>query len=75
MAGPDLPMFNSLPFYRRHTPFVSQPDYRIYELNKRLQQRSEVRLMGGGGGGGGMDWKGKGTQLHIRVKQTEVLEI
>ncbi|XP_072027018.1 LIM domain-binding protein 2-like isoform X2 [Amphiura filiformis] len=25
----------------RHTPFVSQPDYRIYELNKRLQQRSE----------------------------------
>lgn len=26
----------------RHTPFVSQPDYRIYELNKRLQQRSET---------------------------------
>ncbi|XP_022091797.1 LIM domain-binding protein 2-like isoform X2 [Acanthaster planci] len=41
MAGPELPMFNSLPFYRRHTPFVSQPDYRIYELNKRLQQRTE----------------------------------
>ncbi|XP_041476855.1 LIM domain-binding protein 2-like isoform X1 [Lytechinus variegatus] len=25
----------------RHTPFISQPDYRIYDLNKRLQQRTE----------------------------------
>lgn len=25
----------------RHTPYMGQPDYRIYELNKRLQQRSE----------------------------------
>ncbi len=29
-------------FYRRHTPYMGQPDYRIYELNKRLQQRTEV---------------------------------
>lgn len=28
--------------YRRHTPYMGQPDYRIHELNKRLQQRSEV---------------------------------
>lgn len=27
--------------YRRHTPYMGQPDYRIHELNKRLQQRSE----------------------------------
>lgn len=26
---------------RRHTPYFGQPDYRLYELNKRLQQRSE----------------------------------
>ncbi|XP_063434044.1 LIM domain-binding protein 2-like isoform X1 [Mytilus edulis] len=25
----------------RHTPYMGQPDYRIHELNKRLQQRSE----------------------------------
>jgi hypothetical protein len=47
-----LPRFNtlfffnlfgrSLPVPRRHTPYLGQPDYRIYELNKRLQQRSEV---------------------------------
>lgn len=45
------PMMNNDPFYsspfsmysnRRHGPFMGQPDYRIYELNKRLQQRSEV---------------------------------
>ena len=29
-------------FYRRQTPFMGQPDFRIYELNKRLQQRTEV---------------------------------
>ncbi|XP_046576585.1 LIM domain-binding protein 2-like isoform X1 [Haliotis rubra] len=28
-------------FYRRPTPYMGQPDYRIYELNKRLQQRTE----------------------------------
>ncbi|XP_023710229.1 LIM domain-binding protein 2 isoform X2 [Cryptotermes secundus] len=31
----------SCPVPRRHTPYLGQPDYRIYELNKRLQQRSE----------------------------------
>ncbi|XP_043460995.1 LIM domain-binding protein 2 isoform X4 [Leptopilina heterotoma] len=31
----------SLPVPRRHTPFMNQPDYRLYELNKRLQQRTE----------------------------------
>ncbi|XP_024082222.1 LIM domain-binding protein 2 isoform X2 [Cimex lectularius] len=25
----------------RHTPYFGQPDYRIYELNKRLQQRTD----------------------------------
>ncbi|XP_053406715.1 LIM domain-binding protein 2-like isoform X2 [Mercenaria mercenaria] len=44
------PMMNSDPFYsspfsmysnRRHAPYMGQPDYRIYELNKRLQQRTE----------------------------------
>lgn len=33
----------SLPVPRRHTPYFGQPDYRMYELNKRLQQRTEVR--------------------------------
>ncbi|ESO82614.1 hypothetical protein LOTGIDRAFT_184392 [Lottia gigantea] len=28
-------------FYRRPTPYMGQPDFRIYELNKRLQQRTE----------------------------------
>ena len=32
----------SSPFYRRHTPYMGQPDFRVYELNKRLQQRPEV---------------------------------
>ena len=48
------PMMNSDPFYsspfsmysnRRHAPFMGQPDYRLYELNKRLQQRSEVSIL------------------------------
>ncbi|XP_017330485.1 LIM domain-binding protein 2a isoform X2 [Ictalurus punctatus] len=30
------------PFYRRHAPYAVQPEYRIYELNKRLQARTEV---------------------------------
>jgi len=37
--------FRSLPVPRRHTPYFGQPDYRIYELNKRLQQRTEVRIV------------------------------
>ncbi|XP_014480508.1 PREDICTED: LIM domain-binding protein 2 isoform X2 [Dinoponera quadriceps] len=35
------PYYRSLPVPRRHTPYFSQPDYRLYELNKRLQQRTE----------------------------------
>ncbi|XP_077290857.1 LIM domain-binding protein 2 Chi isoform X2 [Arctopsyche grandis] len=31
----------SVPVPRRHTPYFGQPDYRVYELNKRLQQRTE----------------------------------
>ena len=31
------------PFYRRHSPYMVQPEYRIYEMNKRLQARTEVR--------------------------------
>ncbi|XP_022905310.1 LIM domain-binding protein 2 isoform X2 [Onthophagus taurus] len=31
----------SLSVARRHTQYFGQPDYRIYELNKRLQQRTE----------------------------------
>ncbi|XP_052772277.1 LIM domain-binding protein 2-like isoform X2 [Mya arenaria] len=47
---PGGPMMNNDPFYsspfsmysnRRHAPYMGQPDYRVYELNKRLQQRSE----------------------------------
>jgi hypothetical protein len=47
--GPD-PFYTSpfSPFYRRPGPgFMGQqqpPDYRIHELNKRLQQRNEVRV-------------------------------
>ncbi|KAJ8014834.1 hypothetical protein DPEC_G00019870 [Dallia pectoralis] len=29
------------PFYRRHSPYTVQPEYRIYEMNKRLQSRTE----------------------------------
>ncbi|XP_022537714.1 LIM domain-binding protein 2b isoform X2 [Astyanax mexicanus] len=29
------------PFYRRHAPCAVQPDYRMHELNKRLQSRTE----------------------------------
>ncbi|MBZ3887525.1 LIM domain-binding protein 2 [Sciurus carolinensis] len=28
----------------RHTPYMVQPEYRIYEMNKRLQSRTEMRL-------------------------------
>uniref|UniRef100_UPI00398F0307 LIM domain-binding protein 2 isoform X9 n=1 Tax=Pristiophorus japonicus TaxID=55135 RepID=UPI00398F0307 len=42
-STPHDPFYSSPfgPFYRRHTPYVVQPDYRIYELNKRLQTRTE----------------------------------
>jgi hypothetical protein len=32
------------PPHGRHTPYFGQPDYRIYEMNKRLQQRTEVLI-------------------------------
>lgn len=43
-GGPPTDPFYSSPFssyFRRHTPYFGQPDYRIYEMNKRLQQRTE----------------------------------
>ncbi|XP_043671539.1 LIM domain-binding protein 2 isoform X3 [Vespula pensylvanica] len=48
--APGQPHMHNDPFYcspfgshyfRRHTPYFGQPDYRLYELNKRLQQRNE----------------------------------
>ncbi|OQR72152.1 LIM domain-binding protein 2-like, partial [Tropilaelaps mercedesae] len=33
--------FPSRPPPRHHGPYLGQPDYRIYEMNKRLQQRTE----------------------------------
>ncbi|XP_060525657.1 LIM domain-binding protein 2 isoform X1 [Cylas formicarius] len=41
MGGPIPVEQGSLPVPRRHTPYFGQPDYRMYELNKRLQQRTE----------------------------------
>ncbi|XP_048516847.1 LIM domain-binding protein 2 isoform X2 [Dendroctonus ponderosae] len=41
MGGPMPVEQGSLPVPRRHTPYFGQPDYRIYELNRRLQQRTE----------------------------------
>ncbi|XP_044012841.1 LIM domain-binding protein 2 isoform X2 [Aphidius gifuensis] len=35
------PYYRSLPVPRRPTPYFGQPDIRLYELNKRLQQRTE----------------------------------
>ncbi|XP_033220309.1 LIM domain-binding protein 2 isoform X6 [Belonocnema kinseyi] len=42
-GGVDRMDQGSLPVPRRHTPYFNhgQPDYRLYELNKRLQQRTE----------------------------------
>jgi len=41
-----LPVFEiyHVPFldHRRHTPYFGSPDFRIFEMNKRLQQRSDV---------------------------------
>ena len=41
---PNDPFYSSPfgPFYRRHSPYMVQPEYRIYEMNKRLQSRTEV---------------------------------
>ncbi|XP_041968659.1 LIM domain-binding protein 2 isoform X3 [Aricia agestis] len=42
-APPPPPMYHPIPdpYFRRHAPYFGQPDYRVYELNKRLQQRTE----------------------------------
>ncbi|KAL0808385.1 hypothetical protein ABMA28_012867 [Loxostege sticticalis] len=42
-APPPPPMYHPMPdpYFRRHAPYFGQPDYRVYELNKRLQQRTE----------------------------------
>lgn len=41
MGGPMPVDQGSLPVPRRHTQYFGQPDYRIFELNKRLQQRTD----------------------------------
>ncbi|XP_025067223.1 LIM domain-binding protein 2 isoform X10 [Alligator sinensis] len=43
-STPHDPFYSSPfgPFYRRHTPYMVQPEYRIYEMNKRLQSRTET---------------------------------
>ena len=53
------------PFYRRHSPYMVQPEYRIYEMNKRLQARTEVSAVrgpgpgsGGSGAGQRLEWRG-----------------
>lgn len=45
-STPHDPFYSSPfgPFYRRHTAYMVQPEYRIYEMNKRLQARTEVSL-------------------------------
>lgn len=43
-----------LHFPRRHTPYGNQTDYRIFELNKRLQNWTEVWQRNGGWGGVGV---------------------
>ncbi|XP_036373105.1 LIM domain-binding protein 2-like isoform X2 [Megalops cyprinoides] len=42
-STPHDPFYSSPfgPFYRRHSPYIVQPEYRIYEMNKRLQSRTE----------------------------------
>ena len=46
MMNPDPFYASSLSrvVYRRHSPYMNQPDYRIHELNKRLQSRPEVSV-------------------------------
>lgn len=52
---------------RRHTPYGNQTDYRIFELNKRLQNWTEV---GRGGQSGGDTlpgvWSGGGVLCAVR---------
>ncbi|KAL0596544.1 LIM domain-binding protein 2 [Plecturocebus cupreus] len=46
-STPHDPFYSSPfgPFYRRHTPYMVQPEYRIYEMNKRLQSRTETKSL------------------------------
>ncbi|XP_010366871.1 LIM domain-binding protein 2 isoform X11 [Rhinopithecus roxellana] len=46
-STPHDPFYSSPfgPFYRRHTPYMVQPEYRIYEMNKRLQSRTEKYIL------------------------------
>lgn len=44
---------HSLLLGRRHTPYGNQTDYRIFELNKRLQNWTEV-------GSQGLGWEANG---------------
>lgn len=37
-------IFRALSAPRRHTSYFSQTENRVHEINKRLQQRSEVRI-------------------------------
>ncbi|KAF6130690.1 LIM domain binding 2 [Phyllostomus discolor] len=48
-STPHDPFYSSPfgPFYRRHTPYMVQPEYRIYEMNKRLQSRTEFQITNG----------------------------
>ena len=52
------------PFYRRHSPYMVQPEYRIYEMNKRLQARTEVSAVRGPGPGSG--WSGGEVPVELR---------
>ena len=74
----DYRMMNSMnsdPFYsspfsvfpgRRHAPYMGQPDFRIYELNKRLQQRTEVTTLLN------EPRREKTGFLHIRKTKTQI---
>ncbi|CAL8267125.1 unnamed protein product [Boreogadus saida] len=53
------------PFYRRHSPYMVQPEYRIYEMNKRLQARTEVSAVRGRAAGGS-GWSGGEVPVELR---------
>lgn len=55
------------PFYRRHSPYMVQPEYRIYEMNKRLQARTEVR-------GNGRRWKAR-SGLGLRARACSLMKV
>jgi hypothetical protein len=41
-SGGPPPPNHMQPPHGRHTPYFGQPDYRVYEMNKRLQQRTDL---------------------------------